>query len=171
MERFELFVFCLLWKENVHLFISILLCNQMELFAISSFICLWWLNMVFGKYCILLSSLMKLFDILVYYDKTVPFVISILLCNLMELYDISSFLCLQWLKMVFRSFSVLLRSLMELFDILFTMTKFLFVISNFSMKIWCNYLFLFKMNKHGLRIICYIIYSLMEQYVIFFYYD
>lgn len=70
--------------------------------------------------------------------------------------------------MVFRSFSILRRSLMKLFDIFFNITKSLFVIYNFSMKIWWNYLFLFKMNKHGLRIICYIIYSLMEKYVFFF---
>lgn len=164
-----IWTFCLLWKK---MFICSFqfCCSQMELFAISSFLCLWWLYMVFGKYCILLCSLMKLFDILVY-DKTVPLVISNLLCNLMELYAISFILCVQWLKMVFRSFSILLRTLMELFDILFTMTKYLFVISNFfyenlmELSAISSFLLLFKMNKHGLRIICYIVYSLMEQYV------
>lgn len=47
-----IWTFCLLWKTLFK--ISILQCNQMELFAVSSFLCLWWLNMVFGKYCPLL---------------------------------------------------------------------------------------------------------------------
>lgn len=166
MERFELFVY---YEKNcsfVHFNFAVVRWNYLP-----SFLCLWWLYMVFGKYCILLCSLMKLFDILVYYDKTVPLVISTLLYNLMELYAISFILCVQWLKMVFRSFSILLRNLMELFDILFTMTKSLFVIFQFfyenlmELSAISSFLLLFKMNKHGLRIICYIIYSLMEQYV------